>query len=84
MCTMYNCTHIPIETTVAVLTELEPPFPLPLASGVTPPEPRGGGAHSAAGEGVPIRTTGEKAWHSVYSVCQLMKSNNGADVGMGM
>jgi hypothetical protein len=30
----------------------------------------GGGQHSLAGKGagVPIRTTGEKAWHSVYSV----------------
>jgi hypothetical protein len=30
----------------------------------------GGGQHSHAGEGgEPIRTTGEKAWHSVYSAC---------------
>ena len=31
---------------------------------------KGGGQHSHAGEGgEPIRTTGEKAWHSVYSAC---------------
>jgi hypothetical protein len=32
-------------------------------------EPRGGGQHSLAGDGAgePIWTTGEKAWHSVYS-----------------
>jgi hypothetical protein len=33
--------------------------------------PKGGEQHFLAGEGVgedPIRTTGNKAWHSVYSV----------------
>ncbi len=31
-------------------------------------EPKVGGQHSLAGEGgEPIQTTGEKAWHSVYS-----------------
>jgi hypothetical protein len=50
-----------------------PPPPLPQASESAPPPPwnqRGGGQHSLAGEGrgEPIRTTGEKAWHSIYSM----------------
>ncbi len=42
----------------------------PQASVSLPPRTEGEGQHSLAGEGVgdPIRTTGEKAWHSVYSV----------------
>ena len=47
-----------------------PPSPFSLC---VPPflEPKvGGGQHSHAGEGgEPIQTTGEKAWHSVYSAC---------------
>jgi hypothetical protein len=47
-----------------------PPSPFSLC---VPPflEPKvGGGHYSHAGEGgEPIQTTGEKAWHSVYSAC---------------
>jgi hypothetical protein len=39
---------------------LGPPPPLPEAS-VPSPKAKGEGANSPAGEGVPIRTTGEKA-----------------------
>ncbi len=43
-----------------------PPFP---RASVSPPNQRGG-QHSPAGERLadPVRTIGEKAWHSVYSV----------------
>jgi hypothetical protein len=30
-------------------------------------DPQPWGQHSLSGEGEPIRTTGEKAWHPVYS-----------------
>ncbi len=51
----------------------DPPPSLPPASVYTPPpspEPKEGGGTLACGRGgggAPIRTTGEKAWHSVYS-----------------
>ncbi len=49
-------------------SELGPPPPLPQAS-VSPPWNGGGrGQNLLAGEGKPFRLTGEKAWHSVYSV----------------
>ncbi len=49
------------------------PAPSP-ASECVPPQNQRGGQHSLAGEGAgkPIRTTGEKAWHSVYSVAFYM------------
>jgi hypothetical protein len=52
------------------VVRLAPPPTLLLGECVPPQEPEGGGVqHSLAGEGAgkPIRTTGEKAWHSVYS-----------------
>jgi hypothetical protein len=51
-------------------SELGPPTP-PAHARVCPPwNHRGEEQHSLAGEvvGDPIRTTGKKAWHSVYSV----------------
>jgi hypothetical protein len=47
------------------------PHPLTPSERVSPLEPKGGGVtHSLAGDGVggPVRTIGQKAWHSVYSV----------------
>ncbi len=48
-------------------SELVPPASSPASECVPPGSQRG--AHSPAGEGAgeSIRTTGEKAWHSVYS-----------------
>ncbi len=49
------------------------PHPLTPSERVSPLEPKGGGVtHSLAGDGVggPVRTIGQKAWHSVYSVAQ--------------
>ncbi len=45
------------------------PIPSSVSECVFPLGPKGG-QHSLAGEGErdPIRTTGQKAWHSVYSV----------------
>ncbi len=47
------------------------------ASECVPPEPKGGGNTRwrvmGLGRGEPIRTTGEKAWHSVYSVVKGME-----------
>jgi hypothetical protein len=43
--------------------KLGPP-PL-LQASVSPPRNQRAGTHSLAGEGVPIKTTGEKAQHSV-------------------
>ncbi len=58
-------------------SELATPAPSPASECVPPPplEPKGG-QHSPAGEGArgePIRTTREKAWHSVYSVVETVK-----------
>jgi hypothetical protein len=41
---------------------------------VCPPQNQKGGTHSPADEGVgvPIRTTGEKAYHSVYYVPRIL------------
>ncbi len=50
------------------------PHPLSRKRVCPPTEPKGGGAHSPAGKGVggvPIRTTGEKAYSTVYSVRQI-------------
>ncbi len=55
-------------------SESAPPTPLPLAC--PPLELNGGGGqHSLDGEGAggPILTTGEKAWHSVYSVVLFLR-----------
>ena len=49
--------------------------PSPARVCVPPPRNKGGGTPSPAVEG-PIRTTGEKAWHSVYySVCYVQKKH---------
>jgi hypothetical protein len=50
-------------------SELGPPPPLPQAC----PHHRNQGEPLACWRGVPIRTTGENAWHSVYSVARNHK-----------
>jgi hypothetical protein len=66
--------HYPKNTTVSVPRwNWNPPPPLPLASvPFSSPRNQKGGGYTLAcvseGGGVPIRTTGEKAWYSVYSV----------------
>jgi hypothetical protein len=55
---------------VFLSSELASPVPSPASECVPPPwNQRGGRQHSLSGEGagVAIRTTGEKACHSVYS-----------------
>ncbi len=49
-------------------SELGTPPPAPQASASPHLDPKGGDQHSLAGEGVgvPIRTAGKKAWHSVH------------------
>ncbi len=60
-------------------SELAPPALSPASECVPPPEPEGGGGqHSLAGEGrgKPIRTTREKAWHSVYAYIRYSRENS--------
>jgi hypothetical protein len=51
-------------------SELAPPPPLPARKCAPPLEPKGGSNTRlrVRGRGEPIRTTGEKAWHSDYFV----------------
>jgi hypothetical protein len=67
----YTVYYIPRVSVPSSVLGLPTPYP---ASEWAPPETKGGkGTHSPAGEGAagPIRTTGEKAYYSVYSVTTL-------------
>jgi hypothetical protein len=59
-------------TTVSVPTSKSGPFHPLFRKRVSPL-----GTHPPTGEGVPIRTTGEKALHCVYSVCGAFKRKQG-------
>ncbi len=81
---------MPIDTKVRIYLEYHSVCPLvrtgiphPLFPQRVCPPWNQGGKHSPAGEGVgevPIRTTGEKAWHSVYSVPIVKKVEMGGGV----
>jgi hypothetical protein len=67
--------HIYLEyRRVCPLVGIGTPHPLSYKRMCPPPEPKKGGTHSPADEGVgvTIRTTGEKAYHSVYSVPRIL------------
>ncbi len=55
----------------------DPPLPLPPASVSFPPEPKGGGAHSPAGEGVGSPNSSD--WRKSLPLCLLCLWLKGID-----